>query len=206
VVGSTRHFGYDREPGPEVYLSFEQLTFPFTSLVVRATADPQDLTALLRRTVTSIDPGQPVYRAQTLEDLMSDTVAQPRFNMLVITVFGAVALLLSAVGVFGVISYTVNQRTRELGIRMALGAERGQVMSMVFRQAAALVVAGIGIGLAAAFGATLLARSLWFGVGATDPLVFVAVPAILTATALLATYLPALRATRVDPVVALRSD
>jgi predicted permease len=206
VVGPTRHFGYDRDPGPEVYLSFETLTFPFTSLVVRSAVDPEGLIALLRRTVTKLDPDQPVYRAQMLEDLMSDTIAQRRFNLQLITVFAALALLISAVGVFGVISYTVNQRTRELGIRVALGAAHGQVMGMVLRQAAALVVAGITLGLGGAFAAMRLAGNLWFGASTADPLVFLAVPTILGATALIATLLPALRATRVDPVSALRAE
>jgi len=206
VVGDTRHFGYDREAGPHVYLSFEQMTFSFTSLVIRTGGDPQELVASVRSKIFEIDPDQPVYRVQTLSGLMADSVAQPRFNSGLLGAFAAVAVLLAAVGVFGVISYSVTQRTRELGIRMALGADAGNVMSMVLGHGALLVALGVASGLAVAVAVSRAAGSLWYGVSATDPLVFFVVPTILTAVALLATYVPARRATHVDPVIALRSD
>jgi len=206
VVGSTRYGGYDSETVPEVYLAFEQFTLTFTSLVVRAAGDPDGLVGAIRSKVLEIDPDQPVHRVQTLTDLMQDTVAQPRFNSRLLTVFAAVALGLSAVGVFGVISYAVTQRTRELGIRMALGAEPRRVRAMVLRHGALL--AGIGVAAGLLFAALLarLARSQWFGIAVNDPLVFAVVPVMLAAVALLAAWLPARRATRVDPVVALRME
>ena len=206
VVGSTRHLGYAVDPAPQVYLSFEQMTFPFTSLVVRAKGDPEELTASLREAVLAVDPDQPVYRIETLETLMAKTVAQPRFNARLLGFFAAVAVLLAAVGVFGVISYTVSQRTRELGIRMALGADSSSVLAMVFRRGSLLVALGVIVGGAGAYAISRLVEDLWFGISAADPLVFATVPAILVVVALLACYLPARRATRVDPVIALRSD
>ena len=206
VVGSTRHHGYESDFAPEVYLSFEQMTFPFTSMVVRARGDAEAIAGSVRAKVLEIDPDQPVYRVQALDALMADTVAQPRFNAQLLGGFAGVALLLAAVGVFGVISYSVSQRTRELGVRMALGASSATVLKMVFRQGLVLVALGLAIGLAAALMISRLVESLWFGIGAADPLVFVAVPTILAVVSLLASYLPARRATRVNPVTALRSD
>ena len=182
------------------------MTFPFTSLVVRAKGDPEELTASLREAVLAVDPDQPVYRIETLETLMAKTVAQPRFNARLLGFFAAVAVLLAAVGVFGVISYTVSQRTRELGIRMALGADSSSVLAMVFRRGSLLVALGVIVGGAGAYAISRLVEDLWFGISAADPLVFATVPAILVVVALLACYLPARRATRVDPVIALRSD
>ncbi len=206
VVGSTRHLGYDGEIEPEVYLTFEQMTFPFTSVVVRTAGDPADLTAIVRGKVLELDPDQPVYRIQPLEGLMFDTVAQPRFSSRLLGGFAAVALLLAAVGVFGVISYSVSQRTREIGIRMALGADAGNVLTTVMAHAATLVGLGIVGGLAAAAGMARMLEHLWVEISALDPTVFVAVPCVLAAVSLLATWLPARRATRVDPVEALRAD
>jgi putative ABC transport system permease protein len=206
VVGSTRHLGYDSEIEPEVYLSFEQMTFPFTSVVVRTAGEPQDLVASVRSKILEVDPDQPVYRIQPLEDLMSDTVAQPRFSSRLLGVFAAVALLLAAVGVFGVISYSVTQRTRELGIRMALGADAGSVRKNVMLHAGGLVALGVGIGLVSAAALARLMEHLWVGVSPVDAPVFIAVPCVLAAVSMLATYVPARRATRVDPVAALRAD
>jgi len=214
VVGSIRYGGYDSEAIPEVYMSFEQLTLPFTAVVVRAAGDDRaaggtnldNLIASVRAKVLEIDPDQPVYRVQPLTELMSGTLSQPRFNSRLLSLFAAVALLLAAAGVFGVISYSVTQRTREFGIRMALGAEAAKVRAMVLRHGTLLAGLGIALGLG---GAAVLARlisSLWVGVNANDPLVFAAVPTLLALVALLASYLPARRATRVDPVIALRSD
>jgi putative ABC transport system permease protein len=209
VVGSIRHGGYASEAVPEVYMSFEQLTLPFTGVVVRAagtTVDPEDLVASIRRRVLELDPDQPVYRVQALTDLMADTLAQPRFNSRLLALFAVIALALAAAGVFGVISYAVTQRTREFGIRMALGAEAARVRALVLRHGLLLAVAGIAAGLAGAAALARLIDSLWVGVDANDPLVFALVPAVLAGVALLAAYLPARRATRVDPIIALRSD
>jgi putative ABC transport system permease protein len=214
VVGSIRYGGYDSEAIPEIYMSFEQLTLPFTAVVVRAAGDDrgagganlENLIASVRAKVLEIDPDQPVYRVQPLTDLMAGTLSQPRFNSRLLSLFAAVALLLAAAGVFGVISYSVTQRTREFGIRMALGAEAGKVRAMVMRHGTLLAVLGITLGLGGAAVLARLVSSLWIGVNANDPLVFAAVPTLLALVALLASYLPARRATRVDPVIALRAD
>jgi putative ABC transport system permease protein len=179
---------------------------PLTSVVVRAQGDPEELIASVRAKVLEIDPDQPVYRVQTLAGLMADTLDQPRFSTRLLSLFAALAMMLAAAGVFGVISYSVSQRTREFGIRLALGAEAGRVKRMVLRQGALLAAAGVSAGLAAAAVIARLISSMWEGVDANDPLVFVAVPGLLAAVALLASYLPARRATRVDPVIALRSS
>jgi putative ABC transport system permease protein len=168
--------------------------------------DPEDLVASIRRKVLELDPDQPVYRVQALTDLMADTLAQPRFNSRLLALFAVIALALAAAGVFGVISYAVTQRTREFGIRMALGAEAARVRALVLRHGLLLAVAGIAAGLAGAAALARLIDSLWVGVDANDPLVFALVPAVLAGVALLAAYLPARRATRVDPIIALRSD
>ncbi len=206
VVGSTRYLGYDSEAEPEVYLTFEQMTFPFTSVVVRTAGDPEDLIPSVRSKVLEADPDQPVYRVQALEALMSDTVAQPRFSSRLLALFATVALMLAAVGVFGVISYSVTQRTRELGIRMALGANARDVRTMVMVHGGSLIALGVLIGLAGAAVVSRLLDHLLFGVSSVDPVVFITVPAVLAVVSLLATYLPARRATRVDPIAALRSE
>jgi putative ABC transport system permease protein len=141
-----------------------------------------------------------------METLIADSTTRENFNMLLLTVFAAVALLLAAVGIYGLMSYSVEQRTQEIGIRMALGAGRGEMMKMILGQGMRLVLAGVAIGLAAAFGLMRLLGSLLFGVKATDPLTFVLVATTLSAVALLAAFIPAQRATRVDPTTALRQE
>jgi putative ABC transport system permease protein len=154
----------------------------------------------------AIDPNQPVADIKTMERWASESVARPRFRTLLLGVFSAVALILSVVGIFGVMSYTVTQRTRELGIRMALGAQRRDVLKLVIGQGMILALVGVATGLAASFGLTRIMSSLLFEVSPTDPLTFGAIAMLLTLVALVACYLPARRATQVDPMIALRSE
>src|SRR4029079_5247173 len=172
--------------------------------IVRATTDPAGLAAGVREAVRQVDPEIPVYAVRTMPDIVSDRTAERRLAVMLIAVFAAVALVLAAVGIYGVMSYAVAQRTQEIGIRMALGAERRDILRMVLRHGSLMAVTGIGLGLMVALGLARLITSLLFQVSATDPPTFSVVPVVLIAVALLACYIPARRATRVDPLVALR--
>jgi putative ABC transport system permease protein len=176
------------------------------NLVLRTASDPQGLVGPARAQVLELDNHQPVSNIQTLEGVFSASVAQPRFTMLLLGIFASVALVLATVGIYGVISYSVGQRTHEIGIRMALGAQPRDILKLVVRQGLLLVLVGVALGLAGAFALTRFLASLLFGVSAHDPFAFVATPLLLVAVALLACYIPARRATKVDPMVALRYE
>jgi putative ABC transport system permease protein len=173
---------------------------------LRAKSDPASLSGSVRKVMHSLDPDLPLARVSLLTTLVDNSLAQQRFSMLLLGGFGVLALLLSAVGMYGVISYSVMQRTREIGIRMALGARRGSVFAMVVGQGSRLAGLGIALGLAAALAVTRMMASLLYGIRATDPLTFATVSALLAGVALLACYIPARRATKVDPMVALRDE
>jgi putative ABC transport system permease protein len=175
-------------------------------MVIRTKTDAPALSAAIRSEVWSIDKDQPVSNIRTVEQILSGSIARPRFNLLLLGIFAALAMVLAAVGIYGVMSYTVTQNTREIGIRMALGARPGDVLKFVVGQGLALTFIGIGIGIAAAFALTRLMENLLFEVTATDPATFVLYPAILTGVALVACFVPARRATKVDPMVALRYE
>jgi putative ABC transport system permease protein len=206
VAPDVRHEGLETGPKPEMYVPDRQGPEREMNLVIRAAVDPASLATSARGAVYAIDPDQPVVNIKPMSRLLADSVAKPRFNFLLLTVFAAVALILTVTGVYGVMSYAVAQRTREMGIRLALGARGKDVLKLVIGQGMKPVGAGVALGLAGAFALTRVMEALLFGVSATDPAVFVGVAALLAAVALLACYLPARRATKVDPVVALRTE
>jgi len=173
---------------------------------VRTNTDPLSIVGAVRQAVWAIDPNQPIANVNTLEKVVDESIAQPRLNMLLMGLFGGLAMLLSAVGIYGLLSHAVTQRTQEMGIRMALGARVGDVLKLVLRQGMTLALIGEAIGLVGAFALTRLIRGLLFGVTPNDALTFVAVGGVLAIVALLACYLPARRATKVDPLIALRYE
>jgi putative ABC transport system permease protein len=193
-------------PRPQIYLPHQQFGIGAMSIFVRTQMDPESLTNTLRRTVSEIDKDVPVYRTRTLTDYMSQSVAQPRLNAMLVGLFALIALLLAAAGIFGVMSYSVTQRTQEIGIRLALGAQRYDVLRLIVLQGMRFVGIGLVLGLIGVFASTRLLQSLLFGIGATDLRTMLIVSAILTAVAFLACLLPARRATLVDPVKALRAE
>jgi putative ABC transport system permease protein len=172
--------------------------------VARTDGDPLSLVPAVRGEVHAIDKDQPVVLIHTMEELVARSASQRRFNMLLLVVFAGVALILAAVGIYGVMSYSVEQRTHEIGLRMALGANTSDVLRLLLGQGMKLMVLGVAIGLAATSAMTRLISSLLFGVSATDPVTYMAITLLLAVVALLACYIPARRAARVDPVVALR--
>ena len=208
VVGHVKNNSLDQEGREQAYVPAEQRGFRTGNayLTIRATGDPIALASTVQRQVHALDPSLPVFEARTMDERLGESVAQRRFNMLLLVGFGALALLLAIVGTYGVIAYSVSQRTQEIGIRMALGATRRDVLAMVLGGALRLAGAGVTIGVLLAAAATQLLSSLLFDVRSTDPGTFGATIAILLAAALTAAYLPARRATRVDPMAALRSE
>lgn len=206
VAGDVKYNGLADEVQPAIYYSTAQNP-TWGSLVIKTDlADPLSLTAAVRNEVRKIDPDLPLTNVASMEDRLSNAVAQPRFRTTLIALFAAVALILACVGIYGVISYSVTLRTHEIGIRMALGAQTGDVLTMVIRQAIVLAIIGIALGLSASYALTSLMSKLLFGVQPTDPATFVLTAAILAITALLASYLPARRATKIDPLEALRYE
>jgi ABC-type antimicrobial peptide transport system permease subunit len=173
---------------------------------VRGDAPAESILAGVQRALKTVDPDLPVARPSTLTRLVDDATAPARFSVLLLAAFGGLALALATIGMYGVVSYSVVQRTREIGVRMALGARRGQVFAMVVRRGSRLAAAGVGIGLLAALAATRLLRGLLYGVQPTDPVTFAAVAGLLMAVAIVACAVPARRATRVDPMIALRGE
>jgi putative ABC transport system permease protein len=206
IVRDVKHDGLEIEPRPEMYIPDRQRPEPGMNLVIRSEIDPASLAAAVRGAVSAIDPDQPVANVKLMSQMLADSMAKPRFNYLLLTIFAAVALILSATGVYGVMSYTVSARTREMGIRLALGAPAVKVLKLVILQGMKPVIAGIVFGLAGAYGLTRVMATLLFEVSTTDSTIFAAVAALLVLVALLACYLPARRATKVDPVMALREE
>jgi putative ABC transport system permease protein len=204
IVGDVRHRGLDGDLRQTIY--FPSLRLGYSNLVIRTATDPVTLAAAVRKEVMAIDPNQPVANVKTMEQWVAESVAQPRFRTLLLGMFSAVALLLSIVGIYGVMSYAMTQRTHELGIRMALGARAGDVLRLVIGHGMKLALSGVAIGLVASFALTRLMQDLLFGVRATDPLTFAAIAVLLTGATLVACLVPAWRATKVDPLVALRHE
>ncbi|HEV3469192.1 MAG TPA: ABC transporter permease [Pyrinomonadaceae bacterium] len=207
VVGDVRHAGLEEETTPESYVSYLQRPVSVMTVVARAAGgDAEALAASVRGAIREVNREQPVYNVRTMEQLLAESVARRRFNMTLLAVFAGLALALAAVGLYGVMSYTVTQRTHEIGIRVALGAQAADVVRLVVGQGMALALAGVAVGLFGAFALTRLMASLLYGVSATDATVYAAVALLLSSVAFLASYLPARRAARVDPMVALRHE
>jgi len=206
VTGDVKQGELTEETTPQTYEPFAQEPSSYQVLVVRGDSDPTKLTSAIRSQVLAIDSEQPLMSVNTLEQILSDAVAQQRFSMLLLGIFAAVALTLAAVGLYGVMSYLVAQRTHEIGVRMALGASSRDVLKLVVGQGMALALIGVGLGLTAAFFLTRLMESLLFGVSATDTVTFALISAMLTGVSLLASYIPARRAMKVDPMIALRYE
>jgi predicted permease len=206
VVGDVKAEGLSAPSIPESYVPYGQLPFAPMSVMVRTKAAPGDMVPTLTKEVQSLDGSLPLLHIETLDEYVSDSVAGTRFETLLLGSFGILAFSLTAVGLYGLISYTVAQRTREMGIRLALGADRISILNMVIRNGMLLACMGVLIGLAAAFLATRLVAGLLYGVGPTDPLTFVCAPMALVAIAVFATYIPARRAASVDPMLALRAE
>ncbi|HWT02783.1 MAG TPA: ABC transporter permease [Pyrinomonadaceae bacterium] len=207
VAKDVRQFELNAEPKPQMYLSYEQAGFfEPNDLVVSTSVEPLSLASAVRKAVWEVDKDQPVSNVRTMEDILSGSIARQRFSMLLLGVFAGLALVLAAVGIYGVISYSVAQRTREIGLRMALGAQRSDVVKMVVGQGLKLVLIGVAFGLAAAFVLTRVMSSLLFGVSATDPVTFLVISLVLICVALLASFIPARNATKVDPMIALRAE
>jgi putative ABC transport system permease protein len=206
VVGDVRNRSLTAEAKPSFYIPQTQTPFGQMTLIVRTANDPHAAVTAVTREVASLDKELPVFGVKTLDEYVATSVAGPRFNSTLLGIFAIVALVLTVVGLYGVMSYSVAQRTGEIGIRMALGAQTKDVLRLIVGQGFKLVVVGVTIGLLGAFALTRLLASLLFGVTAKDPLTFVAVTVVLAVVALLACYLPARRATKVDPLVALRYE
>jgi putative ABC transport system permease protein len=207
VVADVRRNGLEVGAQPEMYVSHIQNPERRMNLVMRTEADDaSQLTAAARAEVKAFNENQIIWRAQTLDELLGTSIAPRRFNMLLLGIFAGVALVLAAVGLYGVMSYSVSWRTQEIGIRMALGASRSDVLRLVVRQGMTMTLIGLAIGLVGAFFMSRLLIGLLYGVSPTDPLTFTAVSIMLLAVALFACLIPARRATRVDPIIALRSE
>ena len=207
VVGNVKHLALKNEDSPEMYLPQTQIPFNIMSLVVRTSvSDPAALTSAVRKELAAMDGSIPLTSIRVFEEYISRSLARPRFNALLLSIFAGVALLLTAIGIYGVMAYSVAQRTNEIGIRIALGAAQSSIFRLIVGQAMTLVGISIVIGVAGAFGATRLLSTLLFGVGAWDPLTFGSIVALIAVVAFLAAWLPARRAARVNPIVALRTE
>jgi putative ABC transport system permease protein len=215
VIGDVHDDGLNRNPSPMVYVPAAQVTDGITALagraaslawIVRAKSDPRSLSSAIQNELTSASGGLPVANVHSMEEIVSQSTARQDFNALLMTIFGAAALLLAAVGIYGLMAYSVERRTREIGIRLALGAESGRVKNMVVMQGMRLVLIGVGAGIAAALALSRVLASFLFGVQARDPMVFVLVPVLLTLVGFVAVWMPARRASSVDPIQAIRHE
>jgi predicted permease len=207
VVGNVKHLSLKYEDSPEMYLPQTQLPIHIVSLVVRSSVtNPATLTSAIRQELAALDGSIPLTSVRVFDEYISRSLAKTRFNAMLLSIFAGTALLLTAIGIYGVLAYSVAQRTNEIGIRIALGAAQSNIFRLVVGQAMTMVAISLAIGLVGAFAATRLLNSLLFGVGAWDPITFVAIVLLVSIVAFFAAWLPARRASRVDPVVALRAE
>ena len=206
IVGNVKSDGFDQPDQPHFYFPIFQRPGYAMAVYLQTDVDPVSLTKSLREQVQAVDPNLPLFGERAMEHVVADSLGQRRFAMQVVAMFGVLALLLASIGIYGVMAYSVNQRTREIGIRVALGASRRTILRWVLRQGLVLIAVGVGTGLLAAFALMRLLRTLLFGVTTTDVVTYVALAAVLAIVALLACYIPARRATRIDPLVALRYE
>ena len=206
VVNDIRHFGPDKAPGPEMYVPYNQLVAGAVPLVIRTKSEPEALIGAVRKEIQYVDREVAIGKVRTMTQMMSATLAERRFALLLLGAFAAVALALAAIGIYGVMAYAVTQRTREIGIRIALGAQTGDVLRLVIKQGLSLALIGVVIGLFGAFALTRLMKDLLFGLSATDPPTFIMIALLLTFSMLLACWIPARRAMKVDPMVVLHCE
>jgi len=188
------------------YFAFAQLPFNGMTVIIKGIGDPNQLIGAARQQVTSIDPNQPIYNIRTMDEIRGESVAPQRLNLTLLSIFAGIALVLAIVGIYGVMSYSVTQRTHEIGIRMAIGAQPRDVFRLVIGHGMTLTIIGIAFGLVGAFALTRLMTTMLFGVKPTDPATFASIAVMLTGVALVACYIPGRRATKVDPVVSLRYE
>jgi putative ABC transport system permease protein len=206
VVGNIKTDGFEQPDQPHLYMPILQNPGYGMAIYLRTQVDPSSLTNLLRQQVQAIDPNLPVFGERTMDDVVSASLAQRRFAMQVVSLFGVLALLLAGIGIYGVMAYSVSQRTREIGIRMALGAGSGAILRPLLWQGMLLTIIGVSIGLASAFALTRSLRSLLYEVAPNDLLTYVGIAVLLMGVAMLACYVPARRATRINPLLALRNE
>ena len=206
VVGRIKQDALDSDPRIAFYLPHSQYTTQAMNIVVRSSVAPAALTSAIKKEIRELDPDLPIYNVRTMDDRVQESLARRRFAMTMLALFAVLALALATIGIYGVMAYMVNQGTREIGIRLALGATQSNILRLVVRQGMTLALTGVGIGLAGAFALMRLMRSLLFGVRSTDPITFVAIAALLATIALVASYIPARRAARIDPMVSLRCE
>jgi putative ABC transport system permease protein len=206
IVGDVHHNSLTKAANPEIYLPYQQNSWSWGNFLVRTKGEPTTLAQSFREQIRLGDKSVPLTDVRLLSDAISETVAQPRFYTFLFGIFGAIGLVLTVTGVYGLISYTVAQRTQEIGIRMALGATRQSVVRMVLKQGIALAVTGVAIGIAASFGLARVIVTLLFDVKPTDVVTFSLASLVLLGAAVLASYVPARKATKVDPLVALRYE
>jgi len=206
VIGDVLLIGLDTPAEPTVYWPHPELVYSRMTILARASGDPMSIVSSARNELRQMDPNEPMANVSTVEHLLSDSFSRSRFTMIVLGVFAAMALVLACIGIYGVVAYTVAQRTNEIGIRVAMGAQRRDVLRLILGQGSRLIFLGVAVGIAAGLILTRLMTGMLYGISATDPLTFTGVALLSMAVALLACYVPARRAMRVDPLVALRYE
>jgi predicted permease len=206
VVSDVKSFGLEKETHADIFRPFAQVPFPIMAFTIRTAGDPMSLASAVRGEIWSVDKDQPLFKVLSLEQLASESVALRRVSLILLGTFALLALIIAAVGIYGVVSYTVTQRTNEIGVRMALGARPGDILKLIVGQGSLITLIGVGVGLLAAFMLSRLIATLLYGVSATDTLTFIGAPMISAFVSLLACYIPARRAMKIDPMVALRYE